>query len=381
MHRLSRELSDRGVSIRVVCPLARFNRRVRFCYLARGGSRVVDGVDVSYVPYANVPHGLSPEWDGTSLERRIRQAIEPGWRPDVIQAHRLFPTGYATVRLARRLGVPIVVTAHGSDVHAHPARNRRIASCTRDVIESADRVTAVSDYLSKGVVRLGKPRAPVLTIRLGVDTTLFRPHCAGEVRAALGLPGDGPGLVSVSRVTEEKGVLDLVDAFVRLSAELPSAWLALVGDGPAMPEVRKRVRMNHLDDRVFLPGVLSHSAVSQWLGAADVFVLASHAEGLPNVVLEAMACGLPIVATDAGGTREAVSSECGILIPPGDAGALRHALERLAGSEETRIQMGRAAANRARSRFSWAGTAEQYIRLYGDLARRDSARASREADV
>lgn len=378
VHRLSQELAGRDLDVRVLCPLARFDRRLGWRNLARlyesGTSSRMDGIDVSYLPYANVPHRLAPGWDARSLFRSLSLSLAPNWRPDVVHAHRLFPTGHAAVGIARRLVSPLVVTAHGSDVHTHPTDRPRVLSRTREVVASADRVTAVSGELADRIMEMGDPREPVLTVHLGVDSERFRPQSdRSRVREALALPTEGPGIVSVSRLTKKKGVFDLLESFRAITDRHPGAWLAYVGDGPARAQLGESAVAQGIAHRVFLPGVIPNERIPDWLNAADIFVLASWAEGLPNVILEAMSCGLPVVATRVGGTDEAVSADSGILVSPRDVAGLARALDRLAGSADLSVRMGRAGLRQVRARFTWAHTADAYVSLYRELLAAQSA--------
>jgi glycosyltransferase involved in cell wall biosynthesis len=323
---------------------------------------------VTYLPYSNIPHALGADMDRRVLARSLRHAVADRARPDVIHAHRLFPTGAAALDLARDLGVPIVVTAHGSDVHTHPARIPAIGRITRNVVASADRLTAVSTYLADLMAGLATPRAPVRTVHLGVDTAHFRPMAGKAVlREQLGLPAAGVGFVSVCRISEAKGVYELVRAFREVADASADAWLVLVGDGPAGRDLEREIAVQGLADRVWLPGVVENERVPLWLNAADAFVLASHAEGLPNVVLEAMACGLPIVATTVGGTAEAVLPAVGELVPPGDEASLASAMVALATSAELRERRGAEGVTRIERHFTWSRVATECTDLYREL--------------
>jgi glycosyltransferase involved in cell wall biosynthesis len=290
------------------------------------------------------------------------------WQPDVIHAHQLFPTGDAAVQLGSLLHRPVIATAHGSDVHTYPLRSAEVASRTRYVIESADRITTVSHDLTSQIAYLGNPVVPGLTVHLGVDTDRFRPQAnRGALRAQLDLPAQALGLISVCRLSRAKGVFDIVESFDAVLEKHPTAWLVFLGDGPAREELEKHVASRGLQGSVYFPGARPNEQVADWLSAADVFVLASHAEGLPNIVLEAMACGLPVVASDVGGTGEALADGFGVLFGPGDVPSLTRGLLKLADAPELRERLGSKARDRVKVRFSWDRVARTYLALYSDM--------------
>jgi len=373
IHRLCRELVEHDVRLRVFCPLPRFDRKLGFGNLGRFWRRphllVRDGVEVLYLPYANVPHRVSPILEISRLRRCLARAVtDLDTVPSLIHAHWLFPTGDAAILLARDLGIPVVVSARGSDVHTYPAANPRVAGRTRKVIETADRVTAVSDELAGQVTEMAASRRPVVTVRGGVDTERFYPMEEKEhLRAELGLPVDGTGFISVCRLNRNKGVFELIQAFQRTSAAFEDAWLVLVGDGPEAEALRQIVSESGLEDRVIFAGVRPNELIPKWLNAADVFVLASHAEGLPNVLLEAMACGLPVVATKVGGAEEATGAGSGLLVNPADADDLATAMQSLAGSRILRQRMGDTARDRIGEHFQWSRVADEYISIYQEI--------------
>jgi glycosyltransferase involved in cell wall biosynthesis len=275
------------------------------------------------------------------------------------------------------MDVPIMVSTHGSDAHTNPYRNKGIARCTRRAISESDRVIAVSRQLAGEVLKLAEPRAPVSVVYHGVDLQVFKP-CTDQrqVREALSLPRNAVGICTVGRLVIEKGVTELLEAFGVLVEKHENAWLAFVGEGPGRQLIEAWAEREGLSDRVFVTGSLPHTEIPKWMGACDVFVLASYREGLPNAVLEAMACGRPVVATEVGGIPEVVGSETGILIRPKRAAPLASALMTLAGCSSLRERMGRAGLNRVRERFSWARSAEELKSIYQEVVRQGPSRTS-----
>jgi glycosyltransferase involved in cell wall biosynthesis len=217
---------------------------------------------------------------------------------------------------------------------------------TQKVIAGATIVSVVSDALARQTDAIGPCRRGILVIRNGVDGDLFcPPKDRRALRQRLGLSTEEFYWISVGRLALEKGLGELLAAFARVAQADARAKLLLVGDGQAGDFVR-RYRMGKLKERVFLAGRRPPMEIPQWLQAADAFVLASHNEGLPNAVLEAMSCGLPVVATDTGGTGEAViDGVCGLLVPPRDTKRLAEAMIRVSADHALAARLAMKAAD------------------------------------
>jgi teichuronic acid biosynthesis glycosyltransferase TuaC len=239
-------------------------------------------------------------------------------RVDVVLGSWAYPDGFAAVIAARLLGVPCVVKLHGSDINiiAKLPGPRRL---TAWALPRAERVVAVSRALVDEAVALGVQRHRISLVMNGVDSQLFHPRDRASARTELGLP-DGPLALYVGNLKREKGVLDLISAWGGVS--VPGATLAIVGGGPARDELSSA-----LPDGVRLAGPQPLASIPTWLAACDVLVLPSHAEGTPNVVLEALACGRRVVATRVGGIPDLIDRpELGALVEPRDPTALGVAL-------------------------------------------------------
>jgi teichuronic acid biosynthesis glycosyltransferase TuaC len=375
VHRQCVELRSLEIDVEVICPLPRWHldsgvaRNLRRLTL-RPRSLVLDGIDVTYVPYSNIPQRLSAAFDGVSLRRALISVlrVRRGPRIDLVHAHMLFPTAWSVLPVARSLGAPLVVTAHGSDVHTNPARNRGIARCTSEVIERSDQILAVSSDLAQDALRLGTPSRKILVSHFGVDAAHFQPVRDKEaLRERLGLPIPGPGICNLGRLAWQKGVRELLEAFEQVAASHPRAWLLFVGDGPARSALEERSRALDLHERVHFAGGCPHEQVPQWLAAADVFAFPSYKEGLPNVILEAMACGVPIIATDVGGVSEAVGEEGALFVPPRDIPALAQAMDRLLCSPEVGEHLASRGLRRVRTQFSWRQSAQALRSVYEGL--------------
>lgn len=236
-----------------------------------------------------------------------------------------YPDAAAAGWLARRLRIPYVVKVHGSDLNvqaSYPLRRRQIRSALR----GAGAVVAVSRALAEKAMAIGAAADRVHVIYNGVDSDRFAPGSRSEARTRLGLPSQGLLLLYVGNLKSSKGCLDLLEAFPALLAEQPLARLVYVGAGPCRDALLERAAALGCSDSVSLAGPVAHAALGDWFRAADLLCLPSHNEGVPNVILEAMACGVPVVATRVGGIPEVVPEYAGLLVSPRESASLSTAL-------------------------------------------------------
>jgi glycosyltransferase involved in cell wall biosynthesis len=248
------------------------------------------------------------------------------FKPDVMLAYWVYPDGLSAVRVGNALGAPTVIGALGSDVHVRSGTN---ASRTREAIAGADALITVSEAMRRATIaEFGARPGDTHTVVNGFNTAVFYARPQADMRRELGVPPDAQLIIYVGRFVEAKGMRELLSAFAQLRHKRPLARLALVGDGVMRKELEDLIQAQGLGDAVFLPGGQSPENVARWIGASDLLTLPSWSEGYPNVVVEALACGRPAVATDVGGTNEIVNASNGILIPARDAPALEAALSR-----------------------------------------------------
>ena len=254
--------------------------------------------------------------------RQIRKA-----RYDCMLVSWAYPDAAAAGWLARRLGIPYVVKVHGSDLNvqaSHMLRRPQI----RSALTGAAAVVAVSRALAAKAIALGTHPSNVHVLYNGVDTSIFSPESRGESRARLGFSTYSPLLLFVGNLKASKGCLDLLEAFPAVLAAQPLARLIYVGTGAARAALLARAEALGCLDRIELAGAVTHAELGDWFRAADLLCLPSHNEGVPNVVLEAMACGTPVVASHVGGIPEVVPEYAGMLVPPHQRQALSTALIR-----------------------------------------------------
>jgi glycosyltransferase involved in cell wall biosynthesis len=250
------------------------------------------------------------------------------------------------------------------------------------LLRRADAFVAISSPLAEELRAHGVPEERIHRIPNGIDLERFRPPNPGEgeaLRRELGLPPEGPLVLYTGRLVSYKGLSDLLDAWASVAARHGHAHLILVGSGGAdihdcEEELRGRVRKEGLGGRVRFAGEVSD--VVPWLRAADVFAFPSRHEAFGLSVVEAMACGLPVATTTAGGLADVVSPGAGAVpVPPDDAEALAEALDRLLSDPGERERLGRAARAAAEERYGIEAVARSYLRLLAPAAARRPTRA------
>lgn len=236
-----------------------------------------------------------------------------------------YPDAVAVGALAMMSGTPFVVKVHGTDINAFanaPARRAQI----RWALNRAHHVVAVSRALADRLGQIGVSRERTSVLYNGVDPRKFHPIAREEARGRLGYATHDRLVLFVGNVQSSKGCGELLSAFLSLSASTTGLRLAFAGSGPQTKELHTIVADRGMAQEIRFLGRLAHEDLLQWFGAAAVLCLPSHAEGVPNVVLEAMACGTPVVASDVGGIAEVLPPFAGLLVPPGNVKALQAAL-------------------------------------------------------
>ena len=313
-------------SIEVICPLERYPdiRGLKPARYQRADPAwQPPEFKTTYVEYPVLPVVTRP-FNGAILARILLPYVRLS-RPDLILNYWLYPDGYAAVRVGRVLSVPVIVGAIGSDIRARndPFTIRLV----RQTMLHAAAVITVSRELRQQAIARGIPAEKVTAILNGCDTSVFCPGDRAEARAQVGCDPQSELVVYVGNLLATKGLGELMDAFIELSKSRPRLHLAIVGQGPYGETLQRRAAAAGLLERVTMPGRRDAPGVTQWMRAADVFCLPSYSEGCPNAVIEALACGRPVVSTRVGGIPELVHETCGMLVPPRDAAALCRALD------------------------------------------------------
>jgi glycosyltransferase involved in cell wall biosynthesis len=350
-NRLRETIALGGLHATVVAPVPFFPVSHRFfgrysAFARAPYHEVQHGIDVWHPRYAVIPK-LGAAWTpetlfraGLALTRRLQAT---GGRFEVIDAHYAYPDGVAAARLGRALRLPVVITGRGTDLTLIPrdaGARAQILWAAREAVA----MVAVCEDLRRRLIALGAPPERTLVLRNGVDLGLFRPRDRAVARAALGI--EGFTLLCVGSLIPRKGH----DLVLKALAQVPDCKLVIAGDGPRRAELETLARRLGVRDRVRFLGEAPHADLPGLYAAADVLLLASSREGWANVLLEAMACGTPVVATDVNGTGEVVRSRAaGMLMRERTPECLIETLGRLRADMPTRVDTRRYA-----EAFGWA---------------------------
>ncbi len=280
--------------------------------------------------------------------------------PAFVHAHDLYPTGAAAMSLTRGTGLPLIVTVHGSDLYANLARDAW-RDQLRSVVDAASAIVCVGERLARDTVfEAGADPRRTLVIPSPYDTSAF-----GHIERAQRAPDRPLRLLSVGRLVDVKGYDLLVEAVAALVTGGKDVTLRIVGDGPQRAVLQSLISARRLGDRITLAGQTDKGALLNELGNADLFVLASRREGLGVALIEALATGLPAVATKSGGPEGILRVGQGELVRPDDATALAEGISRAL--ENMGRYDRRAIAESARQRFGAESVARSLTRLYEEV--------------
>lgn len=279
---------------------------------------------------------------------------------DLLHAHNVFPDGVATVVVGKILRIPVVVSARGTDINEAAASGRLRCMQVCWALRNAHKVTAVSKALCKKIKELAPSIEPVSCISNGVDNDIFHLKNRAELREKHKISPDKKVILFVGAFRKVKGVEYLIDALSLLKINESFDFdMVLVGSGPLQQSYATAIKSNGLEGNVHFLGNLGHELVSEWLSVADVFCLPSLNEGMPNVVLEALSCGVPVVSTRVGGIPDVVTHVNGLLVPPGDPRKLADALSSVMRQSWEPEQIKESVAD-----YTWESTAEKYYQVY-----------------
>ena len=316
------------------------------------------GIDVLHPRFPLIPKlGMNAAAGlmASACRRPVRSCVK-ALGVALIDAHYFYPDGVAASRLARELGLPYCITARGSDINLignfkSPGKQMLRAA------EGASALIAVSEALACAMRDLGMPAEKIHVLRNGVDLDFFAPDSSDHSGKRLA-PG-GPVFLSVGALKPAKGH----GIAIRFIQQLPDARLVVIGKGTGEAGLQQLASQLGVGDRVTFTGTLAPEALRSWYRAADALILMSEREGMPNVILESLACGTPVLATDVGGIPELITDSCcGELIPSRSADDLATAWQRLLrrGIEPKRIRQ-------LAMRFSWHDSTEKLHALMTEI--------------
>jgi len=317
--------------------------------------RAEEGLD--FIPLApRTEMDLSAAWRLTRILKQLR--------PDIVHAHD--PHGVAMASLALSMSTlpvkPRLVASRRVDFHL------RNTALSRWKYRQVDLFICASEAIRKMLVGDGIPRKRTVTVHEGIDLAKVNAAPPADLHQDLWLPHGAPIVGNVAALVPHKGQRYLVDAAVKLLPDQPDARVVIAGEGELRPSLEHQIKHHHLEKHVLLAGF--RPDILSLHKAFDIFVMSSVTEGLGTSLLDAMACGKPVVATNVGGIPEVVDDgETGILVPPRDPRAIAEALRRLLADRSLRERMGAAGLVRVRTAFSAEHMVRNTLRAYQHVAR------------
>ena len=370
--RLRYLIASGQVESRVVAPVPWFplkgERFGHYGTLAKVPRRETrNGLQVTHPRYLVVPKlgmNYTPYTLARAARKDIGRILDEGFDFDAIDAHYFYPDGVAAVMLGKYFNKPVVVTARGTDINLIPrfARPRRLIL---QAAREAAGIITVCKALKDEMVELGVAPESITPLRNGVDLERFQPIDRAAARATLGLAPGRFTLLSVGLLDPRKAH----DLIIRALPRLADVDLLIAGIGPERKNLEQLACELGVQDRVTLLGAVPQTELKRYYNAADALVLASSREGWANVLLEAMACGTPVVASNVWGTPEVVAApEAGVLMPERTPEGLVRALGQLRAAYPEH-----AATRRYAENFGWQPTTQGQIDLFQSIMARKAA--------
>jgi teichuronic acid biosynthesis glycosyltransferase TuaC len=361
--RLRHLVASGEVESRVVAPIPWFPFRhrmfgeyARFAAVPKHEERF--GLSIAHPRYLLLPKvGMTsaPFFLARSGLAAARRLIGEGYDFDLIDAHYFYPDGVAAVMMGKALGKPVVITARGTDINLIPqyrAPRRMILDAARDCAA----MITVCNALKEELVGIGADGGKITPLRNGVDLNLFRPEDRAVARLDMGISGQRFVMASVGLLIERKGHEIVIEAM----PGIPDAELLIAGSGPDEAKLKQLADRLGVADRVRFLGAQPQERLRALYNAADCLILASSREGWANVLLEAMACGTPVVASNVWGTPEVVANaDAGVLMDQRSPSGLVRAVTRL-----RQALPERAATRRYAEQFSWDATTIGQLSLF-----------------
>ncbi len=365
-----RKLNDKpSIDIRVIAPVpyfplhsASFGTYAAYANTPKAEMR--GGLAITHPRFPLIPKvgmTLAPLFLYLATRSKVQALLDSGFKIDLIDAHYFYPDGVAAALLAKHFNLPFSITARGTDLNLIPqyyGPRKQILWAA----ERADGLITVCQALKDSLVELGVSDERVTVLRNGVDLDVFKPGDRDAIRTEMNLSGQV--VLSVGHLVERKGHHLAIEAL----RDLPDSTLLIVGEGHERKKLQSLVATHGLGSRVRFLGSVPHEDLHRIYSAADVLVLASSREGWPNVLLEAMACGTPVVATKVWGSGEVVQTHAAGLLAENRTArdisqALKTLLTHLPSRDETR---------RYAEQFSWDATTQGQLELFNSILSRAS---------
>jgi teichuronic acid biosynthesis glycosyltransferase TuaC len=344
-----------------VPPPLRKSNQGKYVHVMVPEKEEIGGLTVHHPRYGVIPGVLgfmNPMFMSVPLLRLIKR-LDRKEPIDLINAHWIFPDGVAAAWAARRLGKPVVLTALGCDINFYPSLHFR-KGIIKQALRKSDAVTVKGNSLKEKALKLQIPNEKIHVIPNGIDLLHFRIMDRIAVRRELNIRGKGPFLLTVGSLDEVKGNRFLLEALRSMVSHTENPpHLIMVGEGPLKQALSDQAKSYGLADRITFPGKRPHHEIPLWMNAADLFCLPSIREGRPNVLIEALACGTPAVASHVGSVPEIIHDGNGRMARAGDSASFRFQILYCLNQ-----RWDREAIRQSVSGFTWDDCAALYMKLF-----------------
>lgn len=286
------------------------------------------------------------------------EELRQSWEPDILDAHFVWPDGVGAALLAHKTKLPYVITLRGK-LYECLKNNNQTRQCAK-ALQGARAVISVSSRMGEEALRLGVEPQRLAVIPNGVDLEHFQVRDQQECRQKLNLPRTGRLLVSVAHLGHRKGHHEVIEALSKLPDDIHLVIVGGEAQGGGKAQLQEVARKHGVESRLILPGRQEYELIPYFYAAADASVLASYREGCPNAVLESLACGIPVVATDVGAVPDILpQSQCGRMVPPQQVAPLQQALH-----EVLETQWDAQTVRTASGVRSWDQVAEEVMEVF-----------------
>jgi glycosyltransferase involved in cell wall biosynthesis len=365
----AQELCNLGVNVEVIAPdnpkslpLSENFSLVRFPYFyPRSWQTLAYGSGIinqrSVLAWLQLPFLLINFFLTALRSRRKTQLVHAFWSVSgiIALAVKIFKSS------------PVVITLWGSDklIAQIPIISKLIIM----ILNTADAIICEDNNLKSILVSRGLDSKKITLIRNGIDLQTFQPGDPMETKKTLGLKSDQNIMLSIGSLNKTKNHALLINTFSEIAASNNTWHLYIIGEGEEQQNLKKQIIDSKMEQNTTLLGLLDHNSISKWLKAADIFVLPSQNEGTPNALLEAMACGLPVIASKVGGVAELIQDNTeGLLFEPGSKNDLKEKLNRLTQDKQLQKMLAKNAQKKISTHYgSWKNQAEKLLALYEQL--------------
>ena len=333
----------------------------------------IKGIKIHHYPSINIAKRFGVPYPIISFKayKKFTKIIN---KCDLVHAHgHVYMSSYLAGMIAKKLNKPFIVTQHNTFIDYRSflttieQLNDQIIG--KSVLKNANKITTVSKETLKYVLSLGADKTKTQVIYNGVDTENFRPENKTESRTKLGLPKNRKIILSVRRLVYKNGLGTLLESVPKVAQKHPNVLFVVAGKGPSRKLIEDRIKELKIEKNITLAGFVPDELLPVYYNAADYFMLPSASgEGLPLVLLEAMACGLPTIATAVGGTPEILKHmKNGILVPPIDPEAMAKATSKLLSDENLGKAMGKEARKNIEAKYTWKENVRQLQAIYKEF--------------